>query len=89
MTKAIENINVCKRTEAGAMLWKKRAPEPELHLWNPRAPELGSRSWKEKLRSGSSAIFTTADGEWLLTRLGKSQWQHAAVNVNLTLQCSA
>jgi len=41
-TNTIENINVQKqnpdtRAGAGAMLWKKRALELELHSWKPRA----------------------------------------------------
>jgi len=49
-----------ERTEAGAMLWKRRAPE--LHPCKPRAPE--PCSWKEELRS--SVSFRTAPQPWLL-----------------------
>ena len=51
------------------MVWKKRAPKPELHTWKPRASELEAEaepcSWKKDLRSRSSVIFTTAPQPWL------------------------
>jgi len=40
------------------MLYKTRAPEPELHSWKPRAPELEPCSWKDELRN--CVILTTA-----------------------------
>jgi len=58
------NINVRKRTEAGAgvLAMKKGAPEQEPHLWKPKAPELEPCSRKEELRSCD--IFTTAPQPW-------------------------
>jgi len=56
-------ILMCKNEQKPEPCYdEKRTPKPELRSWKPRAPELEPEpcSWKEKFRSRSCDIFTTA-----------------------------